>query len=242
VRRELSKADHRYFTFLGEEACEYIRQYLEERLRAGEKLTPETDLIHPKGTGGSRDKAFVTTINVGDGVRKSIRGAGFRWRPYVLRAYFDTQLLLAESKGVLAHDYRVFWMGHKGSMEARYTTNKGRLQTDLIEDMRSAYKRCEPFLSTVPSRDAGNAQAEMSKFMLGGLGYTEEELAKVDFANLDVATFRELVTKKMGGDASADAPRQRVVDATELTGYLEQGWRVVTAVNGHQVVVDPPLR
>jgi hypothetical protein len=82
----------------------------------------------------------------------------------------------------------------------------------------------------------------MSKVMLMGLGYTEEELAKVDFANLEVATFRDLVTKKMGRDASADAARQRVVDAKELSGYLEQGWRVVTAVNGHQVVVDPPAR
>jgi hypothetical protein len=242
VRRELSKADHRYFTFLGEEACEYIRQYLEERLRAGEKLTPETDLIHPKGTGGSRDKAFVTTINVGDGVRKSIRGAGFRWRPYVLRAYFDTQLLLAESKGSLAHDYRVFWMGHKGSMEACYTTNKGRLPTELVEDMRGAYRRCEQFLSTVPSKNAGETQAQMSKVMLMGLGYTEEELAKVDFATLEVATFRDLVTKKMGRDAPTESARQRLVDAGELPRYLQEGWRVVTAVNGHQVVVDPPGR
>jgi hypothetical protein len=89
-------------------------------------------------------------------------------------------------------------------------------------------------------RDAADTQAQMSKVMLMGLGYTEEELAKVDFANLEVATFRDLVTKKMGRDAGADTARQRVVDAGELPGYLEQGWRVVTAVNEHQVVVDPP--
>ena len=59
-------------------------------------------------------------------------------RPYVLRAYFDTQLLLAESKGKMTHSYRQFFMGHKGDMEARYTVNKGRLTKDMIEDMRES--------------------------------------------------------------------------------------------------------
>jgi len=244
VRSTLSKAGHRYFTFLGEEGCGYLAEYLRLRAEAGEKLGPETDIIHAEAGHDTNRGAntFLRTINVGDGVRLAIRKAGFRWRPYVLRAYFDTQLLLAESKGKVAHDYRVFWMGHKGSMEARYTTNKGRLPQNLVDDMREAYQRCEPLLSTIPSREGADAQAQMSKVMLMGLGYTEEELAKVDFANLEVATFRDLVTKKMGRDASADAARQRVVDAKELSGYLEQGWRVVTAVNGHQVVVDPPAR
>jgi hypothetical protein len=51
-------------------------------------------------------------------------GAGFGWRPYVLRAYFDTQLMLAESKGLVLRDYRQFWMGHKGDMEARFLKHK----------------------------------------------------------------------------------------------------------------------
>lgn len=32
VRKELSKAGHRYFTFLSEEGCEYLKDYLEERI------------------------------------------------------------------------------------------------------------------------------------------------------------------------------------------------------------------
>ncbi|MDI1495879.1 MAG: hypothetical protein K8823_1187 [Cenarchaeum symbiont of Oopsacas minuta] len=44
-----------------------------------------------------------------------------------MRAYFDTQLLIAESKGKIAHDIRAFFMGHSGNIEARYTTNKGIL-------------------------------------------------------------------------------------------------------------------
>ncbi len=37
-------------------------------------------------------------------------------------------------------------MGHKGSIEARYTTNKCRLPDALLEEMREAFKRCEEFL------------------------------------------------------------------------------------------------
>jgi integrase len=236
IRPELSKNSTGYVSFLSEEGCDYIKQYLEDRLRAGENLGPDSDLIHPDRA----RKRFIRTLNIGDTIRTAIRGAGFQWRPYVLRHYFDTQLLTAESKGKVAHDFRVYWMGHVGSIDARYTTNKRQLPKELLDEMRAAYKRCEPFLSTVPSRNEAEAQSKIAKVMLMGLGYTEKELASVDFDNLDVATFQELVTKKTGQNASSSQLRQRVVDSEQLPRYLEEGWRVVTAVNGHQVVLNPP--
>ena len=63
-----------------------------------------------------------------------------------MRAYFDTQLLIAESKRKIAHDFRVFFMGHKGSMEARYTTNKSILLDVLLIEMRQAFERSEEHL------------------------------------------------------------------------------------------------
>ncbi|MDW8003983.1 MAG: hypothetical protein RMI04_04160 [Thermofilaceae archaeon] len=74
--------------------------------------------------------------------------AGFCWRSYVLRAYCDTNMIIAESKGKISHPYLQFIMGHKGDIEARYSTNKGMPPPDMIEDMRKCYKECEPFLST----------------------------------------------------------------------------------------------
>ena len=234
VRPELSKNSNGYLSFLSSEGCEYIRQYLELRLRSGEELTRDSDLIHPDRV----SKKFIRTINIGDAIRTAIRTAGFSWRPYVLRHYFDTQLLTAESRGKVAHDFRVYWMGHVGSIDARYTTNKRRLPPDLVEEMRSAYQRCEPFLSTVPSKSEQETQAKMTKTMLMGLGYTEEALSQVDFENLDVAHFQDLVTKKLG--AAGPGAKQKLVDSNELPGHLDQGWTMVTAVNGHQVVLNPP--
>ncbi len=236
VRAELSKAGHRYFTFLGEEGCDYLRAYLQDRLQKGEKLEPETDIIHPTWA----NKTFVRTINIGNLIRTAIRSAGFKWRPYVLRAYFDTQLLLAESKGKVAHDYRVFWMGHKGSMESRYTTNKGRLPGEMIEDMREAYQRAEPLLSTLPSKSATETQANIAKVMLMGIGYTDEELSEVNFDELDVAAFQNLVQQKMVPAEPAERPKQKLVGAKELAGFLAKGWTVVKAVGPDQVVLNTP--
>lgn len=78
-----------------------MKDYLEERIRTGEELTSKSPIITPK----VRSKPFIKATNIGDVIRQVIRKAGFNWRPYVLRAYFDTQLMLAESKGLVIRDY-----------------------------------------------------------------------------------------------------------------------------------------
>jgi hypothetical protein len=42
-------------------------------------------------------------------------------------------------KLLIIGDWRIFWMGHKGDVEHKYTLNKGRLPEDLIEKMREAF-------------------------------------------------------------------------------------------------------
>lgn len=94
----------------------------------------------------------------------------------VLRSFFDTQLLIAESRGKIAHDFRVFFMGHKGSMEAKYTTNKGILPELLVSEMRDAFSRSEEFLDLEKGVDHSvEKQKEIPTEKLGNL--TQEELA-----------------------------------------------------------------
>ena len=54
-----------------------------------------------------------------------------------MRAYAETQLIIAESKGKISHPYLQFIAGHKGDIESRYSTNKGKLPPDMIEDIRT---------------------------------------------------------------------------------------------------------
>ena len=53
---------------------------------------------------------------------------------------------MAESRGKIARDFRVFFMGHKGSIESNYTTNKAVLPTALIDEISDAFKHSEEFL------------------------------------------------------------------------------------------------
>ena len=234
VRRELSKGGHQYFTFLSEEGCEYLKDYLESRLKEGEKLVPNSPILTPKVA----PKPFIRSTNIGDMIRAAIRKAGFKWRPYVLRACFDTQLMLAESKGLVLRDYRQFWMGHKGDIENRYTTNKCRLPEDVIEDMREAYRRSQEYLQTTkPETVREKLVEEFRRQLLLVAGFSREEISKIDITGLSDEEFQDLVRKRLLGNAGMDCEAQKVVSLNELEKYLEKGWEYVATLPNRKVIV-----
>ncbi|NDF47897.1 MAG: hypothetical protein EB158_06855, partial [Nitrosopumilaceae archaeon] len=177
VRKTLSKTRNEYFTFLTEFGATRLLAYLNERLVSGETLLPDSPVIAPfsryvRFRGENEGRKFVETITIRKDIQNAMRPR-FTWRPYVLRAFFDTQLLIAESRGKIAHDFRVFFMGHKGSMEAKYTTNKGILPDLLVSEMRDAFGRSEEFLD-LEKNNIGK-QKEIAPERLGSL--TQEEIA-----------------------------------------------------------------
>ncbi len=186
IRRELSKAGHSYFTFCTRSATDHLVSYLNDRLSRGEPLHGNSavvapDYVYKTGRGNNSAKPFLPTQRVSRIVRNTFRPR-FEWRPYILRPYFDTQLLIAESKGKMAHDFRVFFMGHKGTMESRYTTNKGVLPEVLMAEMRDAYVRSEEFLDQTNTTEADTLEQrlEIQNLMQGAtpqqLGHILEAL------------------------------------------------------------------
>jgi hypothetical protein len=235
VRRELSKAGHQYFTFLSEEGCEYLKDYLEERMREGEDLALTSPMITPK----QKMKPFIRTINIGDIMRGAIRQAGLPWRPYVLRSYFDTQLMLAESKGLVLRDYRQFWMGHKGDIENRYTTNKRRLPDSVVNDMRHAYEKSQEYLQTTKSRETSEEKLALAfrKQLLLVAGFTQDEIDKMDLPSISDQELQEIVRKKLLGAQTTNNAKQKVVSVDEANAYLAQGWEYVAKISGNKVVI-----
>jgi len=240
VRKNLSKAKHQYFTFLGEEGCGYVREYLEDRILRGEKLTPDSPVITPK----LRMKPFVRTINIGDAIRKAIRKAGFGWRPYVLRSYFDTQLMLADSKGLVLRDYRQFWMGHKGDIEARYTINKHRLPGEVVEDIRAAYQRSQEHLQTavLDATSDERIREEFKKQLLLVAGFRPEEIKKMDLLDIgDDKEFQETIRRKLTDMMEKNGARQKVVPLNKIEKYIKEGWEFHAALpNGKAIIKLPP--
>jgi len=235
VRKELSKAGHQYLTFLSEEGVEYLKDYLEERVREGEKISADSAVVTPK----LKMKPFIRAGNIGDLARGAIRTAGFQWRPYVLRSYFDTQLMLAESKGLVLRDYRQFWMGHKGDIENRYTTNKSKLPASVIEDMREAYARSQEYLQTAKNVETSEeklAQAFRKQLFLVA-GFKQEEVDKMDLPSISDEELQEIVRKKLLGMEADDCTKEKAVSTSEVNKYLAQGWEYVANLPNKKVII-----
>lgn len=234
VRHELSKAGHQYITFLSEEGCQYLQDYLEERLRGGEKLTKNSAIVTPK----IAKKEFIKSVNVSDGIRTAIRKAGFSWRPYVLRSFFDTQLMLAESKGLVLRDYRAFWMGHKGDIENRYTTNKCRLSESVVDDMRKAYERSQPFLSTSKAGESNEEklQQEFRRQLLLVSGFNAHEISDIDLSELTDEQLQDMVRTRLLGIGSNQS-KQKVIGVNELEKYLASGWDFIANLPNGNVLI-----
>ena len=241
VRRALSKARHPYFTFVGDEAMTYIQEHLAERVKSGEKLTPRSPLLafDPRGV---RKNAFLRTILVTRDIKEAIIKAGFAWRPYVLRAYCDTGMIVAESKGLISHPYLQFLMGHKGDIEARYSTNKGRLPPSMIEEMREAYKKCEPLLST-KAETAGEEQIKktMREQFLIVAGFKKEEMEKMNLEEMSDEELQNAVRQRLVGMMTGNGSRQRVVPIQEVTSFIGQGYEYVASLPGGEAVVKVPF-
>lgn len=171
------------------------------------------------------------------------------WRPYVLRAYFDTQMLLAESHGKLPHPYRVFFMGHKGDIEARYTTNKGRLPEELIEDMRRAFKESSEYLETTirPDKDKREMLLDMwrEQAKLYGIDPVKVKIEKAKELNKNLSLEEEgemlkVEIKKMTMPqiVNNDKPyASKIIEEDELTIYVEDGWEILKELSNGKFVV-----
>jgi len=77
------------------------------RTREGEDLKPDSPMIRPTEFHRQLVGRHIRTTNIGDMMMKAIRNAGFEWRPYVLRRYFDVRLTAAEADGLITRDWRV---------------------------------------------------------------------------------------------------------------------------------------
>ena len=241
VRRALSKVRHPYFTFVGTEAIAYIEEYLHERVKQGEKLTPQSPLLafDPRGV---RKNRFLRTTLVTRDVKEAILKAGFTWRPYVFRAYCDTGMIVAESKGLISHPYLQFLMGHKGDIEARYSTNKGRLPPTMIEEMRKAYTKCEPLLSTkAESASEEQIKRALREQFLMVAGFKKEEVEKMNLEEMSDEELQNAVRQRLVGMMTGNGSRQKVIPIQEVKSYIGQGYEYVASLPDGGAIVKVPF-
>ena len=248
VRNPLSKTRLRYFTFLGSEGCKYLKDYLDARKASGETLNRDNPLLGPDPSNMQTYHGFLRTQLIGREIRKAVRAAEMNMRPYVLRAYFATALDIAESKGLISHPWRQFIMGHKGDIEATYSTNK-RLLPGTIEDMRNAYGKCLKFLET---EEHGIKEEDYQKMLRtsaieafsGAFGITLSEDQKEELLSLDTEEYQKRLGelfKDKRADLLNNGNKHKTIPETELESYLNKGWELVQIYpRGDKAVVRLP--
>ncbi len=166
VPAHLSKTRREYLTFGTGRLARALERYLEERRRGGELLGPDRPVIAPGHLRGcaarSRRAAafgrgFLTTKAVTREIHQGLAAVcpdGVTWRPYVLRAFCATRLLLAEGRGWISRDLREAILGHSGGVAARYHVGK-RWGPELLEEARLQYGRAARLLEPgAPEQDA----------------------------------------------------------------------------------------
>jgi len=176
-----------------------------------------------------------------------MRIVGLPWRPYVFRSYFDTNLMLSESKGMVSHAYQQFWMGHSGDIEAQYTTNKHRLPENVIEDMRSSYAKVASELLETFKKKGGMTQDEVQGFInrktLMLAKYTQQEISAIgkDPSQLTDAELEELIERKQKANLGLNGNNnQLVVPFKEVKGWIAQGWKYERDFPPEEAIISLP--
>ena len=147
----------------------------------------------------------------------------------------------------ISHPYLQFIAGHKGDIESRYSTNKGRLPEEMVEGIREAYKACEPFLSTIaqPLEQASivkeakiEALKSIAKSLLG-IDLMEVKIAKEKelgnelTSEEEIELFENEIRKTREGE---DDP-QMIVNEEKLESYLKDGWQFVSVLPTQRILI-----
>ena len=214
-------------------------------------MTPETPLFKLDPQGRIAHSFIRTQLAIRD-IRKVIVSCGFAWRPYVLRAYFATALDNPKNKELISHPRRMFFMGQKGEIEARYSTNK-RLTPDMIEKMRSAYVRASKYFETEEHvfKEEAVAMINSSTMRETALMILETEYGmklsgkeKEELMALDTNELQErlkVLLKDKKAEILNNGNKHKTIPERELETYLNKVWELVQIYSkGDEAVIKLP--
>jgi len=263
----LSKTRAAYTTFGTQQLVSALVAYLEARQMRGEKLTVTSPLVAAAETRGiarrSREtahfgKGFLTTKAVVEEIREALRAVlpeGVTWRPYVLRSYCSTRLLIAESHGRISRDLREAILGHDGGVASRYNVGKA-WGPELLAEARRAYDRASEFLLTEQRSTETRSTEAFVGLLLKRLGMDEDtDLSKLSEREREELADRmtrrhRAASPEKGSDGTHDSraepnrreavstpPAEAVVSILDVGSRLAAGWEFVSPLGVDQAVV-----
>lgn len=79
----------------------------------------------------------MTTLKLGEDIKQAILAAGFEWRPYVPRRYFEVNMMAAEHERTILSEWKQFWIGYAGEHEEQLQRQQ-EASVKVTERMRQA--------------------------------------------------------------------------------------------------------
>jgi hypothetical protein len=132
----------------------------------------------------------------------------------------------------MLRDYRVFFMGHKGDIEHRYTVNRRNLPYEVIEDMREAFQRSQRYLCSSSSgsgdagEDAEGLRERAYRQLLMVAGFTDRKIDEQRLLDLTDEELAARIKERLKPPAvESKGLRQKLILLDELEKYLGEGWR-----------------
>lgn len=239
VRAARSKNARRYVTFGSPSLGEGIVASLRDRVAKGETPTAESPVVASTEGGG-----FLTQKAIVKPIRRAIRvvrPGGRTFRPYALRAYFSTQLHIAESRGAVIRDAREEMLGHDLGVSGRYGLAK-KLNPEVLEELRGMYERSLSFISevaTAPVTSNEDFLRLVARRVLKLDAKQVEELGPLSIGRLDeLLEAKDRSEAEVGDEAKPGS--QKVIEASAVETYIGKGWRYVAPLNGTKAIVEAP--
>ena len=139
-------------------------------------------------------------------------------------------------------------MGHKGDIEATYSTNK-RLLPERIEEMREAYKRASKFFNTeehgIKEEDYQKLLRESAlQTLMAAFNITLTEDQINEIMSLDTADYQKRLSdifKDKRADILNNGNSHKTIPENELESYLNKGWELVQIYpRGDKAVIRLP--
>ena len=251
VPANLSKTRTAYTTFGTSQQATALLAYLCERRDGGEKLGLDSPVVAAQPTRGAA-RMRQASANFGNGflstsvivreihqVLTSSLPEGVTWRPYVLRSYCSTRLMMAEGAGKMTRDLREAILGHDTGVSGRYNVGKP-WGPEVLKEARAQYKRAEPYLLTSARAEEGNENAtRVIRLLLEARGVSTEKLDKLDLGSMSDEEIVALI-KTVGASPGTEKRTQKAVSVEEVPKLLEEGWEFIAPLNGSMAVLRAP--
>ena len=222
----LSKNGSAYWTMAGHQTMQYVIDYLKERIKNGENLTPDTPLItHSRHGYGKNNtlKERPDTEHIRREIRISMRRSGITQRPYVLRRYFMQTLSTAELRGFITMEWRLFLSGHSGNIQSTYVNQKEHINPELEKMVRESFTKCLKLLETEHYESTDDKSMLYTEVLLAA-HFTEEEISRLNLNSLDEKDIIHMITRRLSDNLNGNTEKYVSVPESDLNGWAKRGY------------------